>query len=66
MQQFEDIVVRHFQSRARDILLACEAYIEGVQFGCLVNRIDEMCYITFKNDVGSFIRCLVQFGVFWV
>ncbi|KAL5081651.1 hypothetical protein RYX36_010072 [Vicia faba] len=33
---FEDLVVGHFYSRAHDILASCKAYMNGVQVGCLV------------------------------
>ncbi|TKY49103.1 ubiquitin-conjugating enzyme E2 26 [Spatholobus suberectus] len=35
-KNFEDFVVGHFCSRASDILVACKAYMEGAQVGCLV------------------------------
>lgn len=34
---FEDLVAGHFRTRARVILSACRAYMEGVQVGCIVN-----------------------------
>jgi hypothetical protein len=35
-QHFEDFVVRHFISRAHDIMVACNAYMEGDKMRCLV------------------------------
>ncbi|KAK2423565.1 putative ubiquitin-conjugating enzyme E2 [Trifolium repens] len=35
-QNFEDLVVGHFYSRAHDILASCKAYMEGDQVGCFV------------------------------
>jgi len=33
-QNFEDFVVEHFISHAHDIMVACNAYLEGAQMGC--------------------------------
>ncbi|XP_071715080.1 putative ubiquitin-conjugating enzyme E2 39 [Rutidosis leptorrhynchoides] len=33
---FEELVVGHFCERVGDILMACKAYMEGVQVGCFV------------------------------
>lgn len=33
MQYFEDYVIGHFHSRARDILVACKAYVDGATVG---------------------------------
>lgn len=35
-EHFEDFVVRHFISRAHDIMVACNAYMEGAKMRCLV------------------------------
>lgn len=34
-QNFEDFVAGQFCSRAHDILVACKAYMDGAQVGCL-------------------------------
>ena len=36
LQHFEDFVFGHFLVRRRAILLACRAYMEGVDSGCIV------------------------------
>lgn len=63
MQNFKDLVAGHFCNHAHDILMACKAYTEGIQFGCLhvrENGNKEACSIKFKNDVTSYIKCLVD------
>ncbi|KAI7747212.1 hypothetical protein M8C21_007937 [Ambrosia artemisiifolia] len=63
---FENLVIGHFQHRVRDILMACKAYTEGVQVGCLVkggvqdvDEGDNSCSPKFKHDVCSYIKTLV-------
>ncbi|KAI3712066.1 hypothetical protein L1987_70615 [Smallanthus sonchifolius] len=65
-KNFEDLVIGHFQHRVRDILMACKAYTEGMQVGCVVKGgvqdVDEgndSCSPKFKLDVGSYIKTLV-------
>ncbi|KAI7747213.1 hypothetical protein M8C21_007938, partial [Ambrosia artemisiifolia] len=65
-KNFEDLVIGHFQHRVRDILMACKAYTEGVQVGCVVKGgvqdVDEgndSCSAQFKHDVDSYIKTLV-------
>ncbi|KAD2393922.1 hypothetical protein R6Q59_012950 [Mikania micrantha] len=65
-KHFEDLVIGHFQHHARDILMACKAYTEGVQVGCLVKGgvqdVDEgsnSCSPNFRHLVGSYIKTLV-------
>ncbi|XP_076911967.1 uncharacterized protein LOC143570117 [Bidens hawaiensis] len=65
-KHFEDLVIGHFQHRTHDILMACKAYTEGVQVGCLVKGgvqdVDEgnkSCSQKFKNDVGLYIKTLI-------
>nr|XP_043639372.1 uncharacterized protein LOC122610445 [Erigeron canadensis] len=57
-KNFEDFVVGHFRTRVGDIKMACKAYMEGLQLGCLVS--DVTCSIEFKNDVASCIKSLVD------
>lgn len=54
---FEDLVVGHFRSRAHNILMACKAYMEG-RF--LDGKEEERCSLTFRNDVASCIKPLVD------
>lgn len=56
----------HFRNRVRDILMACKAYTEGVQVGCLVRGgvqdVDEdndSCSPQFKADVVACVKTLV-------
>ncbi|KAK9060451.1 hypothetical protein SSX86_021155 [Deinandra increscens subsp. villosa] len=65
-KHFEDLVIGHFLLRERDILMACKAYTEGVQVGCLakggVQDVDECsnsCSAQFKQNVGSYIKTLI-------
>ncbi|GJT10696.1 ubiquitin-conjugating enzyme/RWD-like protein [Tanacetum coccineum] len=64
-ENFEDFVVGHFRSRVRDILVACQAYMEGMQVGCFGVQDEEEgnnkvpCTIEFKNDVATYIKPLV-------
>ncbi|KAJ9537673.1 hypothetical protein OSB04_030406, partial [Centaurea solstitialis] len=65
-KNFEDLVVGHFCNRVRDILMACKAYTEGVQVGCLVKGgvqdVDEdgkSCSAEFKNNVASYVKVLI-------
>lgn len=57
MQNFEDFVIGHFRNRARHILMACKGYVEG---GFLEGKTEEGCSITFRNDVASCIKPLVD------
>ncbi|KAJ0865578.1 putative ubiquitin-conjugating enzyme E2, ubiquitin-conjugating enzyme/RWD [Helianthus annuus] len=63
---FEDLVIGHFQHHVRDILMACKAYTEGVQVGCVVKgglqKVGEgnnSCSAKFKHDVASYVKTLV-------
>ncbi|KAL3638403.1 Ubiquitin-conjugating enzyme E2, catalytic domain ues [Castilleja foliolosa] len=67
MQYFEAFVVGHFCKLARDILLSCKAYLEGVQVGCLlrggVQDVDEgnkSCSDNFKHSLAGFIKTLIE------
>lgn len=59
-------MVGHFRNRVRDILMACKAYTEGVQVGCLVkggvqdvDEVSKSCSAKFKKDVSSYIKTLI-------
>ncbi|XP_071715783.1 putative ubiquitin-conjugating enzyme E2 38 isoform X3 [Rutidosis leptorrhynchoides] len=68
LQNFEELVVGHFRNRVGDILMACKAYMEGVQVGCFVRggvqHVDEgdnrSCSTFFKNDISSYIKTLIS------
>lgn len=56
----------HFFKRARDILVACKAYMDGAQVGCLVrggvqdvDEGDKSCSQNFKDNLGRYIKTLV-------
>jgi ubiquitin-conjugating enzyme E2 O len=66
-QNFEDLVVGHFYSRAHDILGSCKAYMEGVQVGCFVkggvenvNKGKGSCSTKFKADLVEYVKILVS------
>lgn len=66
-QNFEDFVKGHFCSRASDILVACKAYMEGAQVGCLVkggvqdvDEGDRSCSQQFKDSLSGYMNMLVK------
>ncbi|CAJ1957185.1 unnamed protein product [Sphenostylis stenocarpa] len=66
-KNFEDFVKGHFCSRAGDILVACKAYMEGAQVGCLakggvqdVDEGDRSCSQRFKDSLSGYINMLVR------
>ncbi|KAL6999509.1 ubiquitin-conjugating enzyme [Sarracenia purpurea var. burkii] len=66
-KHFEDFVIGHFCKRAQDILVACKAYMDGAQVGCLakggvqdVDAGDKSCSQSFKDTLAGFIPVLVQ------
>ncbi|XP_052726634.1 probable ubiquitin-conjugating enzyme E2 26 isoform X1 [Vigna angularis] len=66
-KNFEDFVKGHFCSRASDILVACKAYMEGAQVGCLakggvqdVDEGDRSCSQKFKHSLAGYMNMLVR------
>uniref|UniRef100_A0A5B6ZNH2 E2 ubiquitin-conjugating enzyme n=1 Tax=Davidia involucrata TaxID=16924 RepID=A0A5B6ZNH2_DAVIN len=66
-KHFEDFVVGHFFKRAHDILVACKAYMDGAQVGCLarggvqdVDEGDKSCSQHFKQTLAGYFNTLVQ------
>ncbi|WJX88178.1 ubiquitin-conjugating enzyme [Trifolium repens] len=66
-KSFEDFVKGHFCSRAQDILVACKAYMDGAQVGCLVkggvqdvDQGDKSCSKEFKNSLAAYVDMLVK------
>ncbi|CDP05916.1 unnamed protein product [Coffea canephora] len=64
---FEDLIAGHFYKHARDILVACKAYMDGAQVGCLVkggvqdvDEGDKSCSQHFKNSLAGYIKTLVD------
>lgn len=73
-KHFEDFVVSHFRNRAHDILVACKAYMDGAQVGCLVkggvqdvDEGDQSCSKKFKASlavqVKQLIAAFMQIGI---
>ncbi|PON84475.1 Ubiquitin-fold modifier-conjugating enzyme [Trema orientale] len=69
-KHFEDFVVHHFRRRAPDILVACNAYLEGALVGSeinkdggVVNQAESKCSSSkskFKSDVAGLMKVLVR------
>ncbi|KAI3805068.1 hypothetical protein L1987_27101 [Smallanthus sonchifolius] len=59
-RNFEALVVGHFRNRACDILMACKAYMDGLQVGGVGNDENCCCSIEFRNDVTSCVWLLVK------
>eukprot|EP00258_Populus_trichocarpa_P026903 XP_024442922.1 probable ubiquitin-conjugating enzyme E2 25 [Populus trichocarpa] len=66
-KHFEDFVLGHFHKRANDILVACKAYMDGAQVGCLVNggvqdvdEGDKSCSKSFKDCLPAYIDILMK------
>lgn len=66
-KHFEDFVVGHFFKHALDILVACKAYMDGAQVGCLVkggvqdvDEGDKSCSQNFKETLGAYLKQLVN------
>ncbi|XVF78510.1 hypothetical protein PTKIN_Ptkin14bG0140000 [Pterospermum kingtungense] len=66
-KHFEDFVVGHFYRRAHDILVACKAYMDGAQVGCLVkggvqdvDEGDKSCSQRFKDSLAGCVNMLVK------
>ncbi|GJR62498.1 ubiquitin-conjugating enzyme/RWD-like protein [Tanacetum coccineum] len=58
-KHFEFFVDGHFCKRARDILLACRSYTDGLQVGCLASGKNKTCSIKFRKDVTACVKPLV-------
>ncbi|XP_057727562.1 probable ubiquitin-conjugating enzyme E2 25 isoform X2 [Arachis stenosperma] len=66
-KHFENFVTGHFYSRAHDILVACKAYMEGAQVGCLVkggvqdvDEGDKSCSKQFKESLTGYVNMIVK------
>ncbi|KAF5478650.1 hypothetical protein F2P56_005193 [Juglans regia] len=66
-KHFEELVLGHFCNCAHDILVACKAYMDGAQVGCLVkggvqdvDAGDKSCSNKFKNDLVGYVDMLVK------
>lgn len=71
LQHFEDFVAGHFRKSGQAILVACRAYIDGAQVGCLVgggvqdvDEGDKSCSAQFRTSLKSlFDELLMEFTV---
>ncbi|MED6143539.1 ubiquitin-conjugating enzyme [Stylosanthes scabra] len=66
-KHFENFVKGHFLSRAHDILVACKAYMEGAQVGCLVkggvqdvDEGDKSCSKHFKESLTGYVNMIAK------
>ncbi|KAI4333668.1 hypothetical protein L6164_018448 [Bauhinia variegata] len=65
-KNFRDFVLGHFRSRAHDILVACKAYMDGAQVGCVkggvqdVDEGDRSCSEQFKKSLAHSVDQLVK------
>ncbi|XP_062232110.1 putative ubiquitin-conjugating enzyme E2 38 [Phragmites australis] len=70
-KNFEDFVAGHFRKYGRNILVACRAYLDGAQVGCLakdgvqdVDEGDKSCSVSFKQSLKRlFEELLMAFTV---
>lgn len=59
-------MVGHFVSHAKDILVACKAYMDGAQVGCLVKGVqdleagDKSCSAQLKMTLSGYLGILVK------
>ena len=67
LQHFEDFVAGHFRKRGQAILVACRAYLDGAQVGCLVgggvqdvDEGDKSCTAQFKSSLKSVFHDLLM------
>ncbi|XP_015582419.1 probable ubiquitin-conjugating enzyme E2 26 isoform X2 [Ricinus communis] len=66
-KHFEDFVLGHFHKHAHDILVACKAYMDGAQVGCLVkggvqdvDEGDKSCSKSFKDSLPGCVDLLLK------
>ncbi|XP_040863161.1 probable ubiquitin-conjugating enzyme E2 25 [Glycine max] len=66
-KNFKDFVAGNFCSRAHDILVACKAYIDGAQVGCVVKGgaqdVDQggsSSSVQFRTSLAAFVNMLVN------
>jgi ubiquitin-conjugating enzyme E2 O len=71
LQHFEDFIAGHFRKYGQSILIACRAYLDGAQVGCLVgngvqdvDEGDKSCSARFKSALKRlFEELLMEFTV---
>ncbi|KAJ9182893.1 hypothetical protein P3X46_006837 [Hevea brasiliensis] len=66
-KHFEDFVLGHFHKYANEILVACKAYMDGAQVGCLVrggvqdvDEGDKSCSKGFKDSLPGCVELLLK------
>ncbi|KAE8731760.1 putative ubiquitin-conjugating enzyme E2 26 [Hibiscus syriacus] len=66
-KHFENFVVGHFYRRGQNILVACKAYMDGAQVGCLaeggIQDVDEgnkSCSKKFRDSVAGCVSIIVK------
>ncbi|XP_020273669.1 putative ubiquitin-conjugating enzyme E2 38 isoform X2 [Asparagus officinalis] len=66
-KHFEDFVAGHFRKRGRPILVACRAYLDGAQVGCLagggvqdVDEGDKSCSPDFRKSLNLLFNDLLK------
>jgi ubiquitin-conjugating enzyme E2 O len=67
LQNFEDFVAGHFRKYGRNILVACRAYLDGAQVGCVsgdgvqdVDEGDTSCSVRFKQSLKKLVEELLM------
>ncbi|KAL8087793.1 hypothetical protein AgCh_037803 [Apium graveolens] len=66
-KHFEDVVSGHFYKHADEILVACQAYMDGAQVGCIVSggvqdvdEGDKSCSKNFRSSLSGYIKQVVN------
>jgi ubiquitin-conjugating enzyme E2 O len=67
LQHFEDFIAGHFRKYGRNVLVACKAYLDGAQVGCLVgngvqdvDEGDKSCSLKFKTSLKRLFEELLK------
>lgn len=66
-KHFEDFIAGHFRKYGRNVLVACKAYLDGAQVGCLagngvqdVDEGDKSCSLKFKTSLKRLFEELLK------
>uniref|UniRef100_A0ACD5T7I1 Uncharacterized protein n=1 Tax=Avena sativa TaxID=4498 RepID=A0ACD5T7I1_AVESA len=66
-KHFEDFIAGHFRKYGRNVLVACKAYLDGAQVGCLagngvqdVDEGDTSCSVKFKTSLKRLFEELLK------
>ena len=67
LQHFENFAAGHFRKHGRNVLVACKAYLDGAQVGCLagngvqdVDEGDTSCSLKFKTSLKRLFEELLK------